>query len=839
MGSSVASVTRNELAQVVGVRTTPRFTEPPLECACPCWSPDGKYVMFVARPTEQAGGNLSKGLWDSGPFAAAKVLPGNVWVVSADGSKRWLVSNFFFGSLRLPDGRRADPLKLDVAAVSWSPDGGKIAFLASEGERQPNGLATGLYVMKSDAGDIFRIVEREFAGHSSLQWTPDGKGLLFNPRYGPPTLTNLDGTELHPLTGSPGSTLEDACSTRDGTKVAVIVKERAEMGLCVMGMKSRQVTCLVRGHQFGGGGTSHRPRSWSPDARQMATEAANGVGFDRYIAIFDVASGKQRRLVDGMAPCWSPNGRQIVFEGGLGDQGNLYLVGPDGKNLQRITNSTPSGVQMIWGSQPRCSPDGKQVVFRRGQHVWVANLEGSGETCVIQGTDYSSGYEQSPSWPCKWAPCWEPDGSVVFARYSKRDYPVEIEVCSSGVNSVGVRPIIVLKSPTVALKSPDDTDDVCWSPDGKKLAFDNNQNIWVASGDGTQRRRLAGGRNPRWSPDGEKILFARGSENNEVLCVINVDGSNQVQITEPTAGYRTCHSWCPDGKKIVFQGRYGLWVVSSQGGDARCLVPGVYQPCWSPDGRRMAFFAQGKPVELPAVAWSSSVYVVNADGSGIRPVMQMDKTPYGDNLVSNLSWSHDGKHLVFEETAKWANDYENRHHIWVVDVSEPVFYQASYVASDLLPWKVPEFGTALQPGTSGVEEEEAQTPGSKPLPPAGDTPADHQGRLTGTWQAASGPTFRIVDDGKALTISLVEGNVLGEFGGKLTRRGEEADSKAFTGTVNAVFKPDAPKRYVIHVTATLTDQDHLRLRCSDWPTWNNRGKNIGTRSLSETWTRNQ
>ena len=293
---------------------------------------------------------------------------------------------------------------------------------------------------------------------------------------------------------------------------------------------------------------------------------------------------------------------------------------------------------MIWGSQPRCSPDGKQVVFRRGQHVWVANLDGSGETCVIQGTDYSRGYEHAPSWPCKWAPFWKPDGSVVFARYSKRDYPVEIEVCATGVNSAGVRRIFVWKSPTVALKSPDDTDDVCWSFDGTKIAFDNNQNIWVAKGDGTEQKRLVGGRNPQWSPDGEKILFARGSEHNEVLCIINADGSNQTQITDPSDGYCAHHCWCPDGKTIAFEGKNGLLVVSAGGGNARRLVWGQ-QPCWSPDGHKIAFCAMGRLTSDTGAQGPPCVYVMNADGTGMRPVMQVDSTAYGNNLVNNLSWS--------------------------------------------------------------------------------------------------------------------------------------------------------------------------------------------------------
>ena len=75
MPSSPASSTRNELVEVPGVRSVPRFIEPPLECSCPCWSPDGKYVMFVARPTEQSGGVVT-----------VLELPGNVWVISG----RWI-----------------------------------------------------------------------------------------------------------------------------------------------------------------------------------------------------------------------------------------------------------------------------------------------------------------------------------------------------------------------------------------------------------------------------------------------------------------------------------------------------------------------------------------------------------------------------------------------------------------------------------------------------------------------------------------------------------------------------------------------------------------------------
>ena len=75
------------------------------------------------------------------------------------------------------------------------------------------------------------------------------------------------------------------------------------------------------------------------------------------------------------------------------------------------------------------------------------------------------------------------------------------------------------------------------------------------------------------------------------------------------------------------------------------------------------------------------------------------------------------------------------------------------------------------------------------------------------------------------------------FGKQGDANGLGIGSKSFAGTVDAVFRPDAPKRYTLHVTATLDDPNHLSLRFTDWPTWNNAGRNLGKRVFKETPTR--
>ena len=92
--------------------------------------------------------------------------------------------------------------------------------------------------------------------------------------------------------------------------------------------------------------------------------------------------------------------------------------------------------------------------------------------------------------------------------------------------------------------------------------------------------------------------------------------------------------------------------------------------------------------------------------------------------------------------------------------------------------------------------------------PVDDEPGP-AGPLSGTWQATAGATFRIDDDGQTATVRLIQANALQTFSGKLTRGGKGSNTKSLAGTLEAVFRPDAPKRHAIRVTATLDDQEPL------------------------------
>ena len=139
-------------------------------------------------------------------------------------------------------------------------------------------------------------------------------------------------------------------------------------------------------------------------------------------------------------------------------------------------------------------------------------------------------------------------------------------------------------------------DDPDWSPTGQKIIFtshavtDNTDNhvtaeIYVVDADGKHKpTRLTNNteeeRAPSWSPDGKRIVFCcrRGGPDLEI-CVMNADGTGQVQLTENAIGDLT-PSWSPDGKKIVFhrrvgeRGQFQLFLINADGtGEKQLTFP--------------------------------------------------------------------------------------------------------------------------------------------------------------------------------------------------------------------------------------------------------------------------
>lgn len=154
-----------------------------------------------------------------------------------------------------------------------------------------------------------------------------------------------------------------------------------------------------------------------------------------------------------------------------------------------------------------------------------------------------------------------------------------------------------------------------WSPDGRRIAYcagsgSGSEQVIVMNADGSDARPLTAGSSRHlfvdWSPDGQRLAFMRDYQ----LYIMNADGTDQRPLL---AGFARNLAWSPDGTMIAFEGGARLddqqgnggdiWIVNADGSDPRNLThsPDVYDagPAWSPDSTAIVFSSESKQVEKP------------------------------------------------------------------------------------------------------------------------------------------------------------------------------------------------------------------------------------------------
>jgi Tol biopolymer transport system component len=271
------------------------------------------------------------------------------------------------------------------------------------------------------------------------------------------------------------------------------------------------------------------------------------------------------------------------------------------------------------------------------------------------------------------------DGRIVFVtnRYCLDSRGVEID-CGSGEIAV-VNPdgsgLKVLTRGEQTEASP------AWSPDGRLIAFFRQPRgrqlgqIWLMDAKGRHERQLTRFTQVSfygdlaWVPDGTSIVFKafpsrEGGQTD--LWMVNVKTGRVTRLTQ--TGYsEAAPSWSPDGRWIAFftEGRlreYQIFRLSFTTRHAQQLTRGSsasMYPAWSPDSRRIAFTR------------GSRLALINADGSHLRVLRIHGVRP---------TWSPDGRWIAFSS----AGDVFKAH----PDGSGPqrLTHHAAHVVNDQPNW---------------------------------------------------------------------------------------------------------------------------------------------------------
>ena len=662
------------------------------------WSDDGEWIAFNEDPAlRRRDGDTTPG----------EIIQGIYVIPSGGGEPRKIIENYrdarvvnYRISLS-PDGKTlahtavenkeqhiyltpadgGSPKKLvemQAREPSFSPDGEMIAFVQDKGLGRGEG-DLGLWIVPATGGSPRLLAD---AGKAITPvWSPDGNMIAFIDDTKKKQVNIVDLKHNRDVSGKVttvdipegnGELIMLAGWTPDN-KLGLLMTSEREFSLFTLPAEGGQAA-IVSANCY-----AFQPR-WSRDGKQIyyvkppqegenrfsrltvdAVPATGGTGtplqgeyFGKTVHQLPYMSGNRI----------SPDGKMIVTAAytsadtsGVGEWPNskIWKISLDGKVAEQITFAKGKISDMC----PSWSPDGKQVAFIRTAlkegtavydkaAIYTVNLSGGEPVLLIPETD---DYVNSL--------VWSPDGKMI--AYTTRNPR------KTGPERIGLMKIVDVADGTIRVigevPGANVNTELAWSPDSKRIAFNQNNTIVVMDvSDGKTEEVKTGLADTDiwhldWSSDGKQFVFfgmkggkaefwfmtnflplerlARKKEKEDMLIKKVLPDTDIEPLGVPS----------PDGRYITFidwnsGGNVGILNLETK--ERRLLTDlkdpqeQAYYTSWSPDGKQIAYFWW----KFDKAQYNLSIVDVKTAES--RDLLISDKYDW----IELGNWSSDGKHIV-------------------------------------------------------------------------------------------------------------------------------------------------------------------------------------------------
>lgn len=475
------------------------------------FSPNGNYVYYSVQEKNDQRGTLFQVPVPGGPIR--KLLTGinNAVAFSPDGNElaffyysedqdRLMIANADGTGTRELTARGGNEFffRAGFAAVSWSPDGKRLAVPVGNGAENYMSVAT----IPVETGKVEFLTPQKWYEVRQVAWLADGSHLLLTAiEKGSNTFKiwqlSYPAGEAKAITGDLDS-YSTISLTADFTELATVQTEAIANIWTMPGFDAVHATQITQGRNF------NSEPSWTSDGKLVYSSNMAGT-FDLYL--MDAHGGDPKRLTanSGMnsQPFTSPDGRYIIFSSDRTGVPHIWRMDVDGGNQKQLSDKSDVS--------PGCSPDSSWVVY-----VSTANKD------TIWKVGIDGGQPQQLTEKFSFSPTISPDGKQIACSYFEdQNSAARLAILPfQGGSPVRIFPLAGQAGTNLS-----------WNTDGSAVVYvlttGGVSNLWAQSVNGSPPKQLTNFTSDRifwfaFSRDGKQVALARGSRTSDVVLISNL-----------------------------------------------------------------------------------------------------------------------------------------------------------------------------------------------------------------------------------------------------------------------------------------------------------------------------